>query len=530
MGGDRLASLLLFVITSAPLLAAVPFPTQDGPAHLYTAHVSQALGDASNAALLRRFFEPSSGAAATRVGTWMAQALGDWLGLALVPTVLMFAVVGGLFLVCSGGRAHRAPFFPRCFVPALAYCFVARMGFFSFCLALPFVVLSVRLWLGMGNDASHLHYALFTGAMALIALLHPFPALWVLVICVSASAASLVLSRQHARVELLWLAVASTPLVFLGSWHRSTPAATYEWERVATRLGGILVGGPFAGSQSWSLVASSLSAILLISLAVLALRDQLPSRAPSDPYPFRLLAAVGAALLLALLSPDAGLGGGYIGVRCQLLLFLLFLECGRRWQMTRRADILLSVAVLGCSLATVASTLVTLRTESAAYREIEASAAVLPHSTTVLTVMAGEWTASDSPDLTQQVRPLLHAGDLLGLSADRVMLANYQADLGYFAVSFRTTTTPFGVLFDRSLFDWGPPWIRWDRLPTFAGGVAHIGVWDEDQLLRTIRNAPDYRRTICEHYEEIYRSPDWPWVIYRLSDKSQRKSTPTLCQ
>lgn len=531
MRGDRLASFLLFVITAAPLLAVVPFPTQDGPAHLYTAHVLQALGDASNAPLLRRFFEPSSAAAATRVGTWMVQTLSYWCGPALVPTLLIFAVVSGLFLVCAGGQADRARcFFPRCFVPAVAYSFVVRMGFFTFCLALPFVVLSVRLWLGKANDASHLRYALFAGAMALISLLHPFPALWVLVVCVSASVVSLALSRKRAIVELAWLAVASTPLVPLGSWQRSAPGGDYEWDRVATRLGGILAGGPFAGSHSWALVASSLSATLLVSLAVLALRDQLRSRAPGDAYPVRLLAALGAALLMALLSPEEGLGGGYIGVRCQLLLFLLLLECGRRWQISRRADILISAAVLACSLATAASTLLTMRTVSAAYREIEASAAVLPHSTTVLTVMAGEWTASHSPDLTHQVRPLLHAGNLLGLSADRVMLANYQADLGYFAVSFRPTTTPFGVLFDRSLFDWGPPWLQWDRLPTFEGGVGHIGVWDEAQLLRTIRNAADYRRVICEHYEEVYRSPDWPWVIYRLTDDAQRKSTPTLCR
>ena len=304
----------------------------------------------------------------------------------------------------------------------------------------------------------------------------------------------------------------------------------YQWERVATRIGGILAGGPLVGLQPWTVIASSVSTILLVSLALLALRDQLRERISGDAYPLRLLAAVGAALLMALLAPEAGSGGSYVGVRCQLLLFLLLLECTRRWRVPRRTDVFVSAAFLFCSVLSVGSLLGTMQRESAAYREIVASTTVLPYSTTVLTVMAGEWTTADRTNLANQVRPLLHAGDLLGLSADRVLLANYQADLGYFAFTFRPATTPFGVLFDRSLFNWGPPRFSWDKLPTFAGGVEHVGVWNEDRLLRTIWNAADYRRVICDHYEEVYRSRDWPWVIYRLSKESLRASPPAICR
>jgi hypothetical protein len=526
MRADRLASLLLFALTCIPVLLVVPFPTQDGPTHLYTAHVSQILADGLRAPLLHRFFEPSAAASATWAGTWIVQSLSRWCAPPLVPSILVLTGVSGLFLAFCREEAGRTPcFFPRCFLPAVCYGFVVRMGFFSFFLSLPLVVVSVRLWLARTNEDAKGSLALFSGALVMLSLLHPVPTLWVLVVCASATAASFPIARKRLGREVAWLAVCSIPLVLTSVLDRSSRMGHYDWERVTTRIGGIFAGGPFVGLQPWTLVVSSVSAMLLVSLALLALRDQLRDRSPDDPYPLRLLAAVGAALLMALLSPEAGSGGGYIGVRCQLLLFLLLLECTRRWHVSRRTDVFLSAAFLSCSVLSVGSMLGTMQRESAAYREIVASTAVLPYSTTVLTVMA-----ADRPDLADLVRPLLHAGDLLGLSADRVLLANYQADLGYFAIAFRPSTTPFGVLFDRSLFYWGPPQLSWDKLPTFAGGVEHVGVWNEDQLLRTIWNATDYRRIICDHYEEVYRSRDWPWVIYRLTKENLRGSPPAICR
>lgn len=531
MRADRLASLLLFALTCVPVLLVVPFPTQDGPAHLYTAHVSQVLADGSSAPLLHRFFEPSAAASATWAGTWIVQSLSRWCAPPLVPSILMLTGLSGLFLAFHRQEPGRPPcFFPRCFLPAVGYGFVVRMGFFTFFLSLPLVVVSVRMWLARTDEDAKGSLVLFTGALVMLSLLHPVPTLWVLVVCASATAASFALTRKRLVREITCLAVCSIPLVLTSLLDRSSRMSDYEWEHIATRIGGIFAGGPFVGLQPWTLVVSSVSAMLLVALALLALRDQLRDRLPDDPYPWRLLAAVGAALLMALLSPEAGSGGGYVGVRCQLLLFLLLLECTRRWHVPRRTDVLVSAALLSCSVLSVGSMLGTMRKESAAYGEIVASTAVLPYSTTVLTVMAGEWTAADRANLADLVRPLLHAGDLLGLSADRVVLANYQADLGYFAIAFRPSRTPFGVLFDSSLFDWGPPQLSWDKLPTFAGGVEHVGVWNEDQLLRTIWNAADYRAVICGHYEEVYRSHDWPWVIYRLTKESRHGSPPAICR
>lgn len=530
MSADRLGSLLLFALTCLPLLLVVPFPTQDGPAHLYTAHVSQTLADGSRAPLLHRFFQYSAASSATRGGTWIVQALSRWCPAPLVPSVLVFIVASGLFLAFSCEEVGRTPsFFPRCFIPAVCYGFTVRMGFFSFCLTLPFVVLAVRLWLTRTNEGLKASLLLPAAALVIISCLHPVPALWVLAVCASATVVEYAITRHRIVADVQWLAIYSTPLLFISFSDRAPQPGNYEWEGVGARIGEILAGGPFVGLQLWALVTSSVSAILLVSLAILAVRDQLRGRVPDDPYPLRLCGAVGGALLMAVLSPEAGFGGGYVGVRCQLLLFLLLLECLRRWRVPRRADIVLSATFLSCSVLSVGSMLGTMQKESGAYREIAASGAVLPHSTTVLAVMAGA-SAGGQPDLANQVRPLLHAGDLLGLSGDRVLLANYQADLGYFALTFRPARTPFGVLFDRSLFDWEPPRLDWDKLLTFDGGVEHLGIWNEGQLLRTIPNAAEYRGVICGHYAEVYRSRDWPWVIYRLNREDPGGVAPAICR
>lgn len=50
-----------------PLLLLSPFPTQDGPVHLYGARLLPVLGDAAYP-LINQYFEPSQFSGATRTG------------------------------------------------------------------------------------------------------------------------------------------------------------------------------------------------------------------------------------------------------------------------------------------------------------------------------------------------------------------------------------------------------------------------------------------------------------------------------
>ena len=155
---------------------------------------------------------------------------------------------------------------------------------------------------------------------------------------------------------------------------------------------------------------------------------------------------------------------------------------------------------------------------------------MLHDHTTVLVVVAGAWMDAAKPTLATQIRPLLHAGDLLGVGTDRTVLTFYEGEFPFFPVNFKKAASPFGVLFDRTLFGWEAPVVKWDVLPTWQGGVDYVSVWDEKYLLLAPSEGERFRGAMCGSYEEVYRSDAWPWVIYHLrSARDGVSRTPRIC-
>ncbi len=192
---------------------------------------------------------------------------------------------------------------------------------------------------------------------------------------------------------------------------------------------------------------------------------------------------------------------------------------------------MLSVVFLAFSVAHVSSIYTALEPASAAEREIVASASLLQDHKTALVAVAGEWVRNANPTLGTQIRPLLHAGDLLGVGADRTILTFYQGQLRYFPINFKREASPFGILFDRTLFGWEAPNVRWNAVPTWHGGVDYVGLWNEQYLLSSPSEGVRLRNAICDHYEEVYRSDSRPWVIYQLRRGQDGASrTPRICR
>jgi hypothetical protein len=95
-------------------------------------------------------------------------------------------------------------------------------------------------------------------------------------------------------------------------------------------------------------------------------------------------------------------------------------------------------------------------------------------------------------------------------------LTFYEGEFPFFPVNFQSESSPFGVLFDRSLFEWSVPDVKWDALATWHGGVDYIAVWDERYILQSPSAAVGFYGSVRRHYAEVYRSALWPWAIYRL--------------
>jgi hypothetical protein len=519
----------IFLITALPVLLLDPFPTQDGPSHLYGGHLLRRLGDIHYPAITEAFeFSPSA------LSTWTVHGMVSLLLGAVPPPwvekiiiLLFIAWLSALFIFSRADE--ETLFFPVCALPLFVMSFVLRMGFYSFCLSMPLAIHAVSLWTQGSAGSSNRRLLLAACLLALLPLLHLLTAGWALVLMVTATIGSAVAKRNASTREFSILALASLPLLavlaaFPGS---STP---YQWDPIAPRLAALFVGGAFAGEGTHALWWSGVPSLALLVLGVLFLRDEVRSGLDIPQAALRRVLAVAAAFALALLVPEEGAGGAYIGVRCNLLFFLLLLSLFRTWRLPARADAVLSVTFLAFSAAHLSSIYAALKPASAAEREIVASASLLQDHETALVVVAGEWVRNGRPTLETQVRPLLHAGDLLGLGADRTILSFYEGEYRLFPVNFKREANPFGVLFDRTLFGWEAPNVRWDALPTWRGGVDYVGLWDEEYLLSSPSEGARLRNAICGHYEEVYRSDSRPWVIYQLRRGGDGTSQPRICR
>ena len=520
----------ILFITALPVLLLSPFPTQDGPSHLYAGHLMRHLGDIHYPAITQAFeFSPSA------LSTWTVHGMVSLLLGALPPPwvekIIILLFIGWLSALFIFARDDEETlFFPVCALPLFVMSFVLRMGFYSFCLSMPLAIHAVSLWTQGSAGSSNRRLFLAACLLALLPLLHLLTAGWALVLMGTATIGSTV-TRRDARLREYWvLALASLPLLAV---LRAYPGAStpYQWDPIASRLAALFVGGAFAGAGTYALWWSSVPSLALLVLGVLFLRDEVRSGLNIPQAALRRVLVVVAAFALALLVPEEGAGGGaYIGVRCNLLFFLLLLSLFRTWRLPARADAVLSVTFLAFSVAHLSSIYTALKPASAAEREIVASASLLQDHETALVVVAGEWVRDANPKLGTQIRPLLHAGDLLGVGTDRIILTFYEGEYRLFPINFKREANPFGVLFDRTLFGWEAPNVRWAAVPTWRGGVDYVGVWDEQYLLSSPSEGVRFRNAICDHYEEVYRSASRPWVIYQLRRGQDGASrTPRIC-
>jgi hypothetical protein len=347
---------------------------------------------------------------------------------------------------------------------------------------------------------------------ALLPLLHLLATAWALALMGTGTLAAMASKRRISWRELAILAAASIP--FLAVLVAFPGSSAFTWERLDVRLASLMAGGAIVGAGPYALWLSSAPSLILLVLGLLFLRSG-PLRGDTGGAVLGRVALLAVALAVALFAPEEGAGGAYVGVRYNLLFFLLLLFLLRTWRLPKRVDAVLAGVFVVFSALHLWSAHTTLKAASAAEREIAASAAVLEDHTTVLVLVAGEWVES-GVTLATQIRPLLHAGDLLGVGADRTVLTFYEGEFPFFPVNFRSQSSPFGVLFDRSLFEWDVPEVKWDALATWHGGVDYIAVWDERYILQSPSAAVGFYGSVRRHYAEVYRSALWPWAIYRL--------------
>ncbi len=269
-----LIALICLWILCLPL-----FPMQDGPMHLYLAHV---LGDLLHSgSVYASFYSVQHLLPPYSLHYYLLIALmqvfsGVWAEKIVVCLVVLCFCYGCRFLATAHGRDGEVVSF---FSLAIALNWPLMMGFQNYVLSLGIACWTLGVWSRLRNSASLGLRALFVGLCALVAVTHPLPLLLVLGFCF----ADLTLHALFRNLSKYWrhdlaaLAVASSLLLYLRAFtdKRRSAEDFHATESVATRIHYFvgLHGVDFLNSLAIGARLQQLSLYLILGVLIfLALR------------------------------------------------------------------------------------------------------------------------------------------------------------------------------------------------------------------------------------------------------------------
>lgn len=319
-----LAALLALLVLGQIVLIWQPryLPTNDGPAHLYSAWVARQLADDPRGPLAE-WFSPNPRSIYPNAGyseflqlcaRFMPLRTAERIALSLYFATLPLAV--GLFTRSLG----RDPLLPAYFAAGLSFSWLFFLGFFNFLWGVPVVFAFLALERRVLERPTLAWLLAANALLACIFWLH-------LVAFAAALVAAGVLAVVRRRI---WAGLSSVlPVVLLSPlfWPRTVGVATdWEWKRnLLKRIAGALalnVGSAFGGMERTLAIA--------VGVAVMGAAIWGLTRARSGRVEVVLLA--GTFFLAALLAPEAIGAGSVLPARLALFAWLLLavaLDLGR---------------------------------------------------------------------------------------------------------------------------------------------------------------------------------------------------------
>lgn len=505
--------LLVPAATAAVLLLVVwgnrePYPTQDGPAHLYNASLllllsSPAAGDTAVARVYETRPEYTTSLPGHLVLATLLRAVGPAHAENLLISVYGLALIGVLAFATASGRYARPA---QCLALPLALNLCLDMGFYNFCLALPCVLLVIAWW---ARDSPH-GRGLAAALVALLAtLLHPAAGM-IMAGTVGAVEVCSILFFGRAWRSALASILPLLPAGLLLAWQIAGGAGdAITWHDPRARMAETLVPLTlFHGSNLSLLVATGIGAVLWFDTAV-----RLRQWRALDRSEARWLAAAAAVLAGVFIAPDEAAGGGYIGLRLNTILFLVLLCAFGSSRMERTGGRVIGTVSLCLTLVSIAVLLSAARAQHGRFSALDRLARLLADGVVVLGVGAGEWLPNGpAPLVPPYARPGVHAPLYAGVGRDLALLANYEARRTYFPVRYREGMSPYGTILHPDDDEW--------RVPALAP-VAPDGRCAADALLWERWRDPATRRAfsgktldlIARHYDEV--GDEGPYTLLR---------------
>jgi hypothetical protein len=493
------AYLLTSALALVPIWATSVFPSQDGGAHLYNAHIlaSLASGDA----------EHYSGIYAlnfSALANWADHLLLALLTVVVAPATaekLLLSVYVVAFAAATryaaesirsehGWLAHLA-------LP-LVFTFSVQMGFYNFILSFPLYFLLIGYY-WRHRDGRHM--GAITALLLVLYVLHPLAWLFgvlSLTTIVITSARNLHVhghtSPQTTTRRLLHVWLAAAPgaillLVLVGN----EPVEAAEWQSFPALLRHLYFGGPL---WTFSAIDTSFGAALFGLFAFTSIAAW--RSASRDDARNALAWATGAYLGLLLVLPSQWKSLGLITERVGTFAFFTWILAlaGHSYAPRIRNTVIVAAQVLALLL--IARWTVAVQSLEPYVEEYLSVASSIEPSSRVLALnFATRGRGPEGERLSHPVAPFSHTIGLVGASRHAVILNDYEALTSVFPLKHRSDKAD---LLRSTLHD--PPDFRMDDLDQFERATCQpidfIVVWQANSedphtqaLLRNLRDRYD---------------------------------------
>ena len=544
-------TLFGWLIDALPALVFRYFPTQDGPAHLYTGMVLSALNTGADHGL-GRYFELRQVPLANQLASWLIAAAAHLVRTPYAGSAAWVAIFGAFAatmtvnLAVAGTRA--VAFAPLFFVIAAGY--LTNMGFINFLIGLILfaqTVFVVQHGLRRPSIGWVLAVAVFSGVtyaahplagLSLAAALGTFAAGYLGLGALAAWPSA----RRVVQVEggFSWLVPLGCGLACILLLAMSVHDAWSQIERFSTEMAGVIDRSPASqalGDGPLSRLAKLLSFSYLISFSAIDLVFAgvfglivawlVWRRVLAFYQQRRLLLAdgwlVAIVVLMVLTVTVPHRFEGYLPDRltaCFLILLVLWLATQELDRATARRLLAIGVALnMGLLVWRLDRTAV-IEGTLAEYATITAA---LPDGASVITLSnlpapGQRCRAVDTGPLPCRFQPTAHFDGRIAAGRNLALLSNYQLapDAGYFPVALRPPWTDLELYIPSlGMLRWNTPALAkaTDKVVSGLAGVLDrepvdvIVVWDNalaqgetDQQLHS-GIAP-----ILAHYREVFVS------------------------
>ena len=497
----RRPELVAYVATTGccliPIWLPSVFPSQDGGAHIYNAHILASLAGGDRTAHYADVYALNF----TALANW-----ADHLLLALLTAVFTPAVAEKLlvsmyvFAFAGAARYAAASIRPgQGWVAHLAlplvYTFSVQMGFYNFILCFPLYFLLIGFY--WRHRDGHRTRALAVLLLAMY-LLHPLAWLFgvlSLTIMVLANARNAHVhghtsARTTAR-RLLDVWVAAVPgvvllLVLIGN----EPVEAAVWQPLPALLRHVYFGGPV---WTFSPVDTALGAMLFGAFTFGTILAWQSSRA--DDASNALAWATGAYLLLLLVLPSQWKSLGLITERVGTFAFLTWVLAlaGHSYTLRGRRALIIAGQVLGL-LFVVRWTVAVQSLEPYVEEYLSVGPHIAPSRRVLELNFAPRGRGPEGERLSHPVAPFAHTIGLIGAARNAIILNDYEALTSVFPLKHRAGAAN---LLESTLHD--PPDFRMDDLEQFervtCQPIDYVVVWQPDTgdahtraMLRNLRD------------------------------------------